>query len=92
MFGTVIIDTYTKEVKLEIADSLDDLCCPNDNYGWASAGIYCFWDYDLRKILYIGLASDLAVRFKQHNGILPLSSGSKQKKIEEYFKDILNKI
>lgn len=36
-------------------------------------------------MLYIGLAGDLAERFKQHNGILPIKEGSKQKKIEEYF-------
>ena len=85
MFGTVIIDAYRKEETIEIADAVEDLCSPNANYGWASAGIYCFWDYYIEEILYIGLAGDLAERFKQHNGILPLKEGSKQKKIEEYF-------
>ena len=85
MFGTVIIDAYRKEEALEMAEAIDDLCGPNDNYGWASAGIYCFWDYYIEEILYIGLAGDLAERFKQHNGILPIKEGSKQKKIEEYF-------
>lgn len=85
MFGTVIIDAYRKEETKEMAFAIDDLCSPNDNYGWASAGIYCFWDYYAEAILYIGLAGDLAERFKQHNGILPVKSGSKQKKIEEYF-------
>lgn len=42
MFGTVIIDAYRKEEALEMADAIDDLCSPTDNYGWASAGIYCF--------------------------------------------------
>ena len=45
MFGTVIIDAYRKEEALEMADAIDDLCSPTDNYGWASAGIYCFWDH-----------------------------------------------
>ena len=85
MFGTVILDAYTKDEKFEMAKAIDDLCSPSDNYGWASAGIYCFWDYYAEAILYIGLAGDLAERFKQHNGILPLKSGSKQKEIEEYF-------
>ena len=85
MFGTVVIDAYRKEEALEMAEAIDDLCGPNDNYGWASAGIYCFWDYYIEEILYIGLAGDLAERFKQHNGILPIKEGSKQKKIEEYF-------
>lgn len=85
MFGTVIIDAYRKEETKELAEAIDDLCSPSDNYGWASAGIYCFWDYYAEAILYIGLAGDLAERFKQHNGILPIKEGSKQKKIEEYF-------
>ena len=85
MFGTVILDAYTKDEKFDMARAIDDLCSPSDNYGWASAGIYCFWDYYAEAILYIGLAGDLAERFKQHNGILPLKSGSKQKEIEDYF-------
>ena len=85
MFGTVIIDAYRKEEALEMADAIDDLCSPTDNYGWASAGIYCFWDYYAEAVLYIGLAGDLAERFKQHNGILPIKEGSKQKQIEDYF-------
>ena len=26
-----------------LAEAIEDLCSPNDSYGWASAGIYCFW-------------------------------------------------
>lgn len=85
MFGTVIIDAYRQNEVYEMAEAIDDLCSPNDNYGWASAGIYCFWDYYAEAVLYIGLAGDLAERFRQHNGILPLEEGSKQKQIEEYF-------
>ena len=85
MFGTVIIDAYRKEETLEMAQAIDDLCSPNDNYGWASAGIYCFWNYYAEAVLYIGLAGDLAERFKQHNGILPIKEGSKLKQIEDYF-------
>lgn len=85
MFGTVIIDAYRKEETAEMAEAIDDLCSPADNYGWASAGIYCFWDYYTETVLYIGLAGDLAERFKQHNGILPVKEGSKQKQIEDYF-------
>lgn len=85
MLGTVIIDAYRKEEALEMVNAIDDLCSPTDNYGWASAGIYCFWDYYAEAILYIGLAGDLAERFRQHNGILPVKEGSKQKQIEDYF-------
>lgn len=87
MFGTIIIDAYSKDEKEEIAIAVDDLCSPKDNYGWSSAGIYCFWDYYIEEILYIGLASDLSDRFKQHNGIKPVSgSSSKYQKIKNYFK------
>lgn len=33
MFGTVIIDAYRENEKQQMADAIDDLCCPNDNYG-----------------------------------------------------------
>ena len=85
MFGTVIIDAYRREETLELAEAIDDLCSPLDSYGWASAGIYCFWDYYAEAVLYMGLAGDLSERFKQHNGILPVKEGSKQKQIEDYF-------
>lgn len=85
MFGTVIIDAYRKEETQEIADAIEDLCAPYDSYGWSSAGIYCFWDYYAEAVLYIGLAGDLSERFRQHNGILPLETGTKQKYIEDYF-------
>lgn len=39
MFGTVIIDAYRKEEAMEMANAIDDLCSPKDNYSWASAGI-----------------------------------------------------
>lgn len=40
------------------------LCSPNDNYG-ASAGIYCFWNYHIEEVLFIGLAGDLVERFNK---------------------------
>ena len=87
MFGTVIIDAYTEDEKEEIAFALDDLCSPCDAYGWSSAGIYCFWDYYTKEVLYIGLAADLCDRFKQHNGINKVDDNScKYKQITEYFR------
>ena len=41
MFGTVIIDAYRKEETRELAEAIEDLCPPNDNYGWASVGLLC---------------------------------------------------
>ena len=70
-----------------LAEAINDICCPNDNYGWASAGIYSFWDYYTNEILYIGLASDLYERFRQHNGLLPISHNAcKYNQINDYFK------
>lgn len=86
MFGTIIIDAYEENEVDEIIDALDDLCNPNDNYGWSSSGIYCFWDYYTKEIYYIGLASDLKTRFMQHNGIQEVDSNScKLLQIKDYF-------
>lgn len=90
MFGTVILDAYSADETESLALAIDDLCCPCDNYGWASAGIYSFWDYNTHEVLYIGLASDLAVRFQQHNGLLSMpEEGCKYNYIRDYFKSHL---
>ncbi|MGG1339745.1 GIY-YIG nuclease family protein [Bacillus toyonensis] len=87
MFGTIIQDAYTKDETEQIADALEDICNSHHNYGWSSAGIYCFWNYTTNEVLYIGLAVDLVKRFKQHNGIIKMdASGCKFEKIQEYFK------
>lgn len=86
MFGTIILDAYEKEEVDFIVGCLNEICSPSDNYGWASAGIYSFWDYDTKEILYIGLASDICVRFKQHNGLLRIKDNAcKYRQIQEYF-------
>lgn len=86
MFGTVIQDAYTKDETNQIVEALNDLCNPHKPYGWSSAGIYCFWDYSTKEVLYIGLAVDLLKRFKQHNGIIRMNeNGCKFNKIQEYF-------
>ncbi|GAB6926201.1 hypothetical protein JCM10914A_01840 [Paenibacillus sp. JCM 10914] len=86
MFGTIIMDAYHRNEVRQIAEALDDLCSPNDSYGWASSGIYCFWNYYTQELYYIGLAVDLTERFKQHNGLIPVDPSScKYEKINEYF-------
>jgi hypothetical protein len=86
LFGTIIMDAYRKEEIGQIAFALDDLCSATDSYGWASSGIYCYWNYYTNELLYIGLAVDLTERFKQHNGLLPVDLTScKYEKIMEYF-------
>ncbi|MDK8643462.1 GIY-YIG nuclease family protein [Niallia taxi] len=86
MFGTIIQDAYSRDETQGIIEALDELCNPNDAWGWASAGIYSFWNFRTKEVLYIGLAVDLAERFKQHNGMTPMDpNGCKYQKIQEYF-------
>lgn len=88
MFGTIIQDAYKEDEKNDLANAIDDICNPNDNNGWASSGIYSFWNYQTREILYIGLARDFSVRFKQHNGLITIDpKGCKIENINEYFKE-----
>lgn len=87
MFGTIILDSYTKDEIYNMAEYIEEICSPLDTIGWASSGIYSFWDYGTKNILYIGLASDLYVRFKQHNGLLPIDDNAcKYQQIQDYFK------
>lgn len=86
MFGTIIMDSYIADEAEIMANNIDEICSPMDSLGWASAGIYSFWNYYTKEVLYIGLASDLSVRFKQHNGLQSTTEiGCKLKQIQEYF-------
>lgn len=88
MFSTIISDAYTTNERNEIYTCIDDLCSPMDTYGWSSNGIYCYWNYYTKEILYIGLARDLGYRFKQHNGLVPCNqNGCKVNEINDYFKN-----
>ncbi len=69
MLATVIVNRYVSADVVALADAIDELCSPNDTYGWSSSGVYCFWNFDTKEILYLGLAIDLALRFRQHNGL-----------------------
>jgi len=44
MFGTVLHDVFRDDERGELAAALEDLCSPLDSYGWASVGIYAFFD------------------------------------------------
>lgn len=85
MLGTVVIEKYKKTETSIILAALERLILEN-NSDWSTAGIYCYWDYYKKQILYIGLAVNLVERFKQHNGLVECSSHScKLDKIKEYF-------
>ena len=86
MFGTIIMDSYKVDETELMAENIDEICSPLDTVGWASAGVYSFWDYYTKEILYVGLASDLYIRFKQHNGLHPIDENAcKIRQIQNYF-------
>ena len=85
MLATILIDRYKKTETKEIAEALKLITIENQQ-DWSTAGIYCYWDYCKKEILYIGLAVDLLERFKQHNGISNCDPKScKIEKINNYF-------
>lgn len=86
MYGTIIRDTYRESDASDVRDALEELCSPKDRMGWASNGVYCFWDVRTFEVLYVGLARDLPTRFAQHNGLLACpESGCKVRQIRDYF-------
>ena len=64
MLATIILDAFAKPEFEEIAAALDEICSPHDHYAFSSAAIYSFWSVPKREILYIGLAKDVARRFR----------------------------
>src|SRR5688572_16044246 len=86
MLATIILDSFTKVEAREIAQALDTLCSPEDAYGFASACIYSFWSIPEREVLYVGLARDVAVRFRKHVGLTECNLAScKRQEINAYF-------
>lgn len=86
MLATIILDSFSKGEANEIAKALDMICAPDDNYGFASACIYAFWGLPGRDVLYIGLARDVARRFRQHTGLLSCDPACcKREKLDDYF-------
>jgi len=86
MLATIILDSFTKFEASEIADALEVICSPEDNYGFASACIYAFWSVPERDILYLGLARDIATRFRQHTGLVTCDPACcKRQQIDAYF-------
>lgn len=87
MLATIILDSFMKSEAPEIAEALDMICSPEDNYGFASACIYAFWSVPERDVLYIGLARDVAMRFRQHTGLRACDPACcKREQIDAYFK------
>jgi hypothetical protein len=86
MLATIILDSFSTGEAKEIAQALDTICAPGDNYGFASACIYAFWSLPERDVLYIGLARDVVKRFRQHTGLLSCEPACcKREKVDHYF-------
>lgn len=86
MLATIILDAFTKSEADEIAAALDMLCSPHDYYAFSSAAIYAFWSVPERELLYIGLAKDVAQRFRQHLGLVACDPNCcKGRQITDYF-------
>jgi hypothetical protein len=87
MLATIILDAYKEEDAKEVKAALEENFNAADlSSGWSSAGIYCYWNYSTKEVLYFGLAVDLFERFKQHNGLIKTKSvGTKTKEIKNYF-------
>ena len=86
VLATWIRDVYSYGDRTEMRAAIDDIASPLDSYGFASAGVYVFFDPVEFEVLYIGLARDLAQRFAQHNGLASMPiSGCKRAQLEEWF-------
>ena len=84
--ATIIPNRYSAATSLELARAITDVCSPTDPVTFASSGIYIFWDTATQQILYIGLAVDLGLRFRQHNGLVDCDiSSCKRTKIVDHF-------
>lgn len=86
MLATMLADVFCEGDLSSVAEAIADLCEPSDNYGWSSCGIYAFWCPDSRQLLYIGLAKDLPLRFRQHVGLTACDKrGCKVDEVKSYF-------
>ena len=85
MWGTFVLDTYEWEQRRALREALEEIASPRDAYGFASGGIYCYWNVDTREILYIGKAVDLPDRFAAHNGLRGNRRGTKRDEISAHF-------
>lgn len=87
MLCTFIQEKYCQKDSSSVAEAIDDIFSPLNNAGWSSSGVYSFWHPDTKEILYIGLAVDLAVRFRQHNKLVKFDpKACKSVQISDFFK------
>lgn len=88
LFGTIIVDCYQEGEAELFYNLLNTVCNKQDIYSFDSYGIYFFWDFYTKEILYIGRTNNLRRRFGEHNDLLEENDpdGNKYQEICDYFK------
>lgn len=88
MLSTVILDAYTFDRAKEVAEAIDAVCPPEGGGPFGPGGLYAFWDPESRELFYVGIALDLGIRFRQHNGLVSAPpEGCKVDRIRSWFED-----
>jgi hypothetical protein len=88
MLVTWVRDVYTDNERSEMRAAIDSIASPNTYDGFASNGVYVFFDPESREVLYnwLVLARDLSERFAQHNGLIRMQEdGCKIRQIAAWF-------
>jgi len=83
MLCTVVWDVYRRHERREVFDAIETLLGRRKD--WSRKGVYAYWDPETRELLYVGLATDLADRFAQHNGLVAHGGGNKARLIDAWF-------
>jgi hypothetical protein len=81
---TVLWETYADDEREAVWSALKSLLTV-DSPDWSRKGVYGYWDPATRKLLYLGLATNLPERFAQHNGLISHSGGNKREQIDAWF-------
>jgi hypothetical protein len=85
LLATVAIDQIDWKERESFWKSINELCSPTSNCGFSSTGIYSFWHPNTFELLYVGLASDLALRVGQHLGLITCDSKCcKSEQVEKF--------
>lgn len=88
MLATWARDVYRSDERAALRRAIDTIASPNTGDGFASNGVYTFFDPDAKETLYIGLARDLSDRFAQHNGLIRMpENGCKVAQVRDWFQN-----
>src|SRR4051794_19514568 len=69
MLATIMMDRYGPGQAGEVAAALDRISNPPHQKVFSRVGVYCYWDFDTRDILYLGLTGSQPKRFRRHNAL-----------------------